>query len=132
NYECKYNLNTWRNGEYLGCGLSAESHIDNKRYENTYNLKDYLNGGWKSIKKIAYINNLSRFETKILLGLRLQEGVNLNLEINSMHEKNRKEFLANLEKQVEQGNIIYFGKDNIKIPKEKYLILDKIIDDLLL
>ena len=64
--------------------------------------------------------------------MRLQEGVNLNPEINSLPEKNRKEFLANLEKQVEQGNIIYFGKDNIKIPKEKYLILDKIIDDLLL
>lgn len=41
-FECKHNIKYWRREEYLGMGLSAASLINETRFKNTENIKDYL------------------------------------------------------------------------------------------
>jgi len=41
-YECKHNINYWKNGNYIGIGAGAHSHINGKRWANPDSIEDYL------------------------------------------------------------------------------------------
>jgi oxygen-independent coproporphyrinogen-3 oxidase len=47
-YSCRHNLGYWSGGEYLGCGPSAHSHWQGRRFGNARHLSSYcdalLNG----------------------------------------------------------------------------------------
>ena len=74
-YESKHNLVYWNNQEYYGFGLGASGYIDNIRYTNTKNLKDYLLGNFVSSKEI--IGEKEKMDYEIMLGLRKMEGINV-------------------------------------------------------
>ena len=46
-YESKHNLTYWNNKEYYGFGLSSSGYINGFRYENTKNMKKYLEGNYR-------------------------------------------------------------------------------------
>ena len=82
-YECKHNINYWKNGDYLGIGASAASHIDGKRWENTTNIDEYI---CKCGSRTAFINPATardggtpkiEITETILMNLRLLEGIDL-------------------------------------------------------
>ena len=41
-YECRHNLVYWNRKDYLGLGLGAASCMDNVRWKNTADLKQYI------------------------------------------------------------------------------------------
>lgn len=75
-FECRHNINYWKSGDYIGIGLSAASHINGQRYENTKDLDGYLKDPLKS-QKTANTRKEEISET-IFMGLRLLEGIDLN------------------------------------------------------
>ncbi len=42
-FECKHNLNYWLNGNYIGIGAGAHSHVNGNRQSNTDNIEEYIN-----------------------------------------------------------------------------------------
>lgn len=78
-YECDHNLNYWRNGEYLGLGAGAHSHVGNKRYSNLESPLAYLSavkqGG--AVEKVSILTPREEMEEEIFLGLRTGEGLGL-------------------------------------------------------
>ena len=40
--ECRHNVNYWKNGNYIGIGAGAHSHVNGKRWANTDSLGDYI------------------------------------------------------------------------------------------
>jgi len=40
--ESRHNKNYWKRGEYIGLGVSASSHIDNRRFTNTLVIDEYI------------------------------------------------------------------------------------------
>ena len=75
-YESKHNLVYWNNEEYYGFGLGASGYVDEIRYTNTKNLKDYLLGNWVQEKEI--IGEKEKMDYEIMLGLRKLDGINLD------------------------------------------------------
>lgn len=73
-FESKHNLIYWNNEEYYGFGLGASGYIDNVRYENTKNLKQYLLGNW--IKNQELVNKTEKMKYEIMLGFRKLKGIN--------------------------------------------------------
>jgi oxygen-independent coproporphyrinogen-3 oxidase len=80
-YECRHNLNYWRNGEYLGLGVSAHSAMRAPgwtRIENTRDLDQYYSligaGKLPAIKKSEIGKEEEMFES-VMLGLRTVSGV---------------------------------------------------------
>ena len=73
-FESKHNLVYWNNEEYYGFGLGASGYINNIRYENTRNLKKYLNNKFIFSKK--YINLNEKIENEFMLGFRKIQGIN--------------------------------------------------------
>ena len=41
-YECRHNCGYWTRKDYLGLGLGASSLVEHQRFQNTSNLKEYL------------------------------------------------------------------------------------------
>jgi oxygen-independent coproporphyrinogen-3 oxidase len=90
-FECRHNLLYWRGESYLGLGAGAYSHLvqDERTAWGTRwaNLKDpvaYINTLKDGKRPLAFTEWLSRdeaMEDRILMGLRLKEGISLiNLE----------------------------------------------------
>ena len=81
---CKHNFGYWTNKNYVGFGLSAHSKIDKTRFCNTLNLEEYFKYNFISSKEILYNSQIR--EEKIMLGLRTNKGISLNLVKNKQKE----------------------------------------------
>lgn len=87
-YESRHNLTYWRNQPYFGFGMGAASYVNNKRYTRPRTRQEYFdfvrqlqqNQGYIEVDTTEKTDQL--LET-LMLGLRLQEGVNLtDIEVN--------------------------------------------------
>jgi oxygen-independent coproporphyrinogen III oxidase len=80
--ECKHNIIYWKCDNYLGLGPGASGFIGDIRYSNVEALNEYNDKMNKNIKPISEENKLSdtdKIEEFIFMGLRMNEGINLNL-----------------------------------------------------
>ncbi len=68
----RHNLVYWHNKQYVGVGLGTSGYIDNVRYTNTRNLKEYLKGNYIDEKDI--IDETKHLEDYLLTNLRLEKG----------------------------------------------------------
>lgn len=121
-YECRHNLSYWIRKNYLGLGLGAASLINNTRFQNENNLKDYiLNSGDsnKLQKEKESLDKAHRMEEFMFLGLRLMQGVN------------KKEFLKEFGVSLESiyGEVLSRGENQGLLRNESQVSLtDKGID----
>lgn len=104
-FECQHNINYWHNGEYLGFGLGAVSHIGGKRIKNTENIRDYLNGKFRS--DFEDLNCEQKMLENLMLGLRLLEGVNINAGI-------KQKFFYNIQ-NLKKNGLIKEENNNVKL-----------------
>ena len=95
--ECRHNLVYWRNGDWLGLGAGAHSHLGGTRFADVYSPKRYvqlvqetaaagppdvsdLAALLKAMRQVTYVEEprpeLARADT-LIMGLRLNEGVSL-------------------------------------------------------
>lgn len=90
-YECRHNIGYWTRKEYAGFGLGAASMIDNVRWKNTSDMKEYLNnaaGRDKTRQKddiresvcfmkedVQVLTLQEQMEETMFLGLRMNRGV---------------------------------------------------------
>jgi oxygen-independent coproporphyrinogen-3 oxidase len=76
--ECRHNLLYWGPGEYLGCGPSAHSHWQGKRFGNIRNLDQYCERMLKGESARAFEEHLdpaARAREALVMGLRRLEGI---------------------------------------------------------
>ncbi|SHI06381.1 radical SAM family heme chaperone HemW [Clostridium intestinale] len=76
--ECRHNLVYWELGEYLGCGVSAASLLNETRTKNYDKIEDYILSVEKNSNGIEETNHLSKeelMEEFMFLGLRKTSGV---------------------------------------------------------
>lgn len=80
-FESLHNTNYWLNGEYLGIGPAASSHIGNTRFTNIKNANKYIDGVNQNnyLYEEYYENELvDIYEEELMMGLRLIRGININ------------------------------------------------------
>ena len=77
-YECRHNLVYWEAEEYLGIGAGAHSYLGGKRYNNIYDIEDYINitvNNGNPAENVQLIDRTESMAEYMILGLRLVEGV---------------------------------------------------------
>jgi len=72
-HRCRHNLTYWRDGEWLGLGLGAHSHIDGRRTWNPANMRTYI-ARWAERDATQDSRTADSSEAAIL-ALRLREGL---------------------------------------------------------
>lgn len=79
-YACRHNCTYWERGSYVGFGIGAASLVEQVRFSNTRNLKDYL-GKYLKNATVAIKENRQelsveeQMEEFMFLGLRMMRGV---------------------------------------------------------
>ena len=125
-YESKHNLVYWNNEEYYGFGLGAAGYVDDIRYENTKNLKEYLAGNY--VKEREILSKKNKMDYEVMLGLRKLKGINIEEFKNKFNEDIEAVYnLAPLYKNkdlIKKNSYIYINPKKIYIMNE---ILIKII-----
>ena len=80
--ECKHNIIYWKCDNYLGLGPGASGYINDIRYSNIKNLNEYnhkINQNIKPIDEENKLNYKDKIEEFIFMGLRMNEGINLEV-----------------------------------------------------
>ena len=72
-YACRHNLGYWERKEYKGFGLGSASLLENRRYTNTCELKQYLQGRLRGTEEELSEQDIR--EETFFLGLRKMEGI---------------------------------------------------------
>ena len=131
-FERRHNLGYWSHIPYLGVGLNASSYMDERRFENPSDMKQYL--------KITSFDELysqtrplsvhEQMEEFMFLGLRKTKGISKNkfeerfgCSMDSVYEKSLKE-------SIEQGFIKEQG-DQILLTQEGILVSNQVLCEFL-
>lgn len=121
-FECKHNKKYWQRKNYIGFGLSAHSLIDNIRYANPDNMKDYINN-----KKEKLVLSQEQIEEEyIMLALRMDEGIDLK----DYKEKFDIDFLAKYYKPIKKLSnlkLIEITPKNLRISSQYMGVMNSII-----
>ena len=115
-FECRHNMTYWKLRDYISFGLSASSNIKSLRYRNFSDFKNYYEALDKNEKPIEFSENLSkndRINEFIMMGLRLNSGIDLG-EFNKKFEE---DFLKIYEREIE--NNIKLGLIEVRVNKIK-------------
>lgn len=80
-FHCKHNLVYWNTKNYLGFGAGAHSYFEDKRFNNTYNINEYINKTslcQNTALDTQILDEKEKISEYIILGLRLTEGIDIN------------------------------------------------------
>ena len=69
----RHNLKYWRREEYIGIGAAAHSFYKGRRFEVARNLREFINSDHQT--ELVTDGAPNELEEKIMLGLRLMEGI---------------------------------------------------------
>lgn len=72
--ECRHNIGYWIRKNYLGLGLGSASLVENVRFSNTSDLKEYLTGKFEPEKR-EILSRKEQMEEFAFLGLRMMSGI---------------------------------------------------------
>lgn len=95
--ECRHNVGYWQRKEYLGLGLGSASLMDETRFSNTRDFREYVeNSGQpeKIRRDVEKLDISSQMEEFMFLGLRMTQGIReedfwkkFGVSIDSIYEK---------------------------------------------
>src|SRR5574344_1498879 len=73
-FESQHNLDCWKQKEYIGLGAAASSFLEDKRYSNTHDVKEYIknienNMQNKNLKLDEALTQESKMKEYMMLGL---------------------------------------------------------------
>ncbi len=132
-FACRHNLLYWKGESYLGLGAGAHSHISSDRFDHWgtrwANLKNpdvYMKTVLDGRKPLAFTESLQReeaLEDKVLMGLRLQEGISL---INIKERFGRKLRSDKLDSLLANGFIEFFN-NSLRLSKKGMLLSNELI-----
>ena len=76
-FESRHNLGYWSHVPYLGAGLNASSYMDERRFENPSDMKDYLEitSFDEAYKQARILSVHEQMEEFMFLGLRKTKGI---------------------------------------------------------
>lgn len=115
--ECRHNIGYWRLKPYIGAGLAAHSCIDSKRFWNTSNFIKYFEKLGRDEDPLEGEESLDpemRASEYIILGLRMNEGVDLVQFENKFGFDAKKRFNNVIDKHV-KGGLLTDSNTNLRL-----------------
>ncbi|WKD60663.1 Oxygen-independent coproporphyrinogen-III oxidase 1 [Corynebacterium ciconiae DSM 44920] len=124
--ECRHNIGYWTDADFWGAGPGAHSHLGDRRFFNVKHPRTYyqrLGQGELPIQESEQLSAAERHTEKVMLGLRLREGIALDTLGPSAAPM--------IERYVER-QLLSVDKHRLTLSDQGRLLADGIIADLLL
>jgi len=127
--ECIHNVNTWRMHEWIGCGPSAASQFEGKRYQRPANLNEWATamqqGNPPQTESVALSQDLLSADA-VVFGLRMNAGCDLT-EIQARYPLSA--VLQRLEPlflRLEQEGLLLRAGQTLRLTHQGRLVCDAI------
>jgi oxygen-independent coproporphyrinogen III oxidase len=107
-YACRHNLKYWKREAYRGFGVGSHSFDLHSRYANCSEIRDYISAietGADSIIRREPVDQEQALQETLFLGLRLTEGIDMNLLRNADYGNFLTKYEDSLNDLVAQGLI---------------------------
>ncbi|HEY8909867.1 MAG TPA: radical SAM family heme chaperone HemW [Desulfosporosinus sp.] len=132
-YECQHNLGYWRGADYLGLGPGAVSCLTEVRWKNIEDVRAYqsrLQSGQDPIDEAGdeVLSLRERMAERMILGLRLEEGVNLTLFRNDFGVDLRDIYRDVLERYKDKDVFVFQG-DYLSLNEKYSFVANSILKD---
>ncbi len=127
---CGYNASVWQYGEYLGLGLGASSFLRDKglRLKNTEDMQVYLSSAGETGQTIETVSYDERIKEFVMLGLRLEEGINLNVFEELFGFDFTVKYSYNIQKL---GKMLSVSRGHLAILPQYFYVSNTIIQELI-
>lgn len=125
-FECRHNVNYWENGEYLGVGLSACSHLKGGRRKNCGDLKTYLSDPVKSGKREKHSRKHEISET-VFMGLRMIKGLDAGSFKKRFGISLKAAFGGEIAELLSQG-LLQLSDGHMRLTKKGLFIADRVFE----
>ncbi|MGH7888969.1 MAG: hypothetical protein ACRENF_00280, partial [Thermodesulfobacteriota bacterium] len=132
-FECRHNLLYWRGENYLGLGAGAHSHLESDyspswgmRSANLKNPALYMKTVREGKKPVAfkeYLNKNEALEDRVLMGLRLREG----LSLSSLEESFGVKVSAGKLDSFSDEGLIKLSPNSLQLTNKGFLVSDELI-----
>ena len=120
-YASRHNCKYWKREAYLGLGLGASSMVDDIRWHNETDLKQYVNDQKEQLERET-LTPQDSMEEFMFLGLRMMRGISAG-EFKEQFQKDLVEQYGDiLEKHIKEGLIVHDQE------KDSYALTEKGID----
>jgi oxygen-independent coproporphyrinogen-3 oxidase len=127
-YESRHNLIYWNNERYLGLGAGSSYYLENTRYTNVRNLREYFAGvddGNIMYEEEIPLSENDRMKEEMILGLRLTKGVNIKT-FREKYAKDVFEVFPVIEQLMKEGWLKREG-DLLAIPYDKLYLANHVL-----
>ncbi len=127
-YYCRHNLIYWSDGEYLGLGASAHSHLNRTRFANCFDPQEYIHrisAEGYAVAEIEHLPPVKKAREAIAFGLRKASGFNLQEILRRYHVQLPQDFYQALEGLQSQG-LLAFSSDTLKLTSKGLLLADEL------
>lgn len=132
-YECMHNQKYWTEQEYLGLGAVASSFANGERWKNTDSIDKYIQDISKNKvnrEEVEKVDRDNMIDETIMLGLRLQDGIDLQKFENDFGFDLKIEKRAEIEK-LENDKLIQIKNNHLFCTDRGFEVLNQIILELL-
>ena len=131
--ECQHNIGYWERREYLGFGASAASLVNDVRYSNVSNLKQYQENSDELVAircDIEALDEEAKMEEVIFLGMRMMNGIS-NTEFETEFGVSlRTAYGERIDKLVTQ-ELLNFDEYNLKLTRQGISVSNYVFMELL-
>jgi oxygen-independent coproporphyrinogen-3 oxidase len=130
-----HNLHYWQGGSYLGLGAAAVGCLGQggvgRRYRNHPDAKRYMERADSSAVEVfeEQLDAQALIREALMLGLRVQDGVDLQQLAERVGVDPRQGREAALRRRLERGDVSLEGS-RLRVPLDRWLRLDGIVADL--
>ncbi len=132
--ESRHNVNCWKYREYLGLGVGAQSYMFGKRFTAIRNLDKFIqktNDGKSVVSSSKILSAHERIFEYIMLGLRLEDGINVS-DFNNEFDVDFLTVYGNIIERLQKQNLVSFDGTRLKVNKDKFYILNSIITEFII
>lgn len=133
-HRCRHNLIYWNMEAYIGCGSSAHSYVDGKRYSNEVSVEKYIsmmNAGDSSVKEYHVNSEADEMEEFIFLGLRKMEGISIN-EFSSRFKKDIYEVYSQVIEKHKKLGLLQVDGDRMFLTERGIELSNQVMSDFIL
>lgn len=126
--ESRHNLNYWQGGDYLGLGVGAHSYRDGKLSWNVARLNNYLERMREErsvVEGTQQLDSHGRFKQAVLIGLRMNRGVDLEGLQRSLNSCLKDEEREKIEHFIRHGFFVH-EDGHLKATHKGRLVLDEL------
>ena len=125
--QCKHNLNYWKEGRYYGFGAAASGFVEDTRYTNLFDIRDYIAAD--NVRQSQQTESLDEQANEyVMLALRLAEGVD-EAEFTQRYKKDFWQYFTNADKLLKQG-FLKRVDGRIVIPDDKVYVANSVLCEL--